>query len=446
MKSFLSKILAFIVLTFTSSGLTVVLAQGGWEWEELTSMPEPVSNNAVTEGYGGDTLCIYSFTGIASGLAPNDIHLKSWRYNTILDEWTQLPDVEDFRGKIAAGASTVNNQIILIGGYYVFDNFNEQSSPKVHRFDCETNTWLPDGADLPVATDDHVQAVWRDSLVFVISGWSQNTNIDEVQIYNPYTDVWVQGTPVPNNNNFKAFGASGTIIGDTIYYFGGVQINSFSFTANSKLRKGVINPENPTEIEWTQLPDAEGEKGYRMAATSFENEAIWIGGAGIAYNFDGLAYSNGAGVEPLTQIRTYNAASTEWEMYSPTPFGVMDMRGIARESENSWIIAGGMSPGQTVSNKVYRITRGETVSVFQPEDVDIQLSQSFNILNVKLPNDSERRISELEIRDMTGRLALELKVHTQSLELDLSEYQSGLYLLNFYLTDGHVASRKIWNP
>ncbi len=438
--------ISLMALVVLSSFSFYTQAQGGWEWEELTDMPEPVSNNAVSQGLSGDTLCVYSFTGIASGLQPGDIHLKSWRYNTILQEWTQLPDVNDFRGKIAAGASTVNNQIILIGGYHVFDNLDEQSSAKVHRFDCETNTWLPDGAELPVATDDHVQAVWRDSLVFVISGWSQNTNIDEVQIYNPYTDSWNLGTPVPNNNNFKAFGASGTIIGDTIYYFGGVQINTFSFTANSKLRKGVINPENPTEIVWTQLPDAEGDKGYRMASTSYENEAIWIGGAGVAYNFDGLAYSNGAGVEPLAQIRTYHAQNSEWAVYTPTPFDVMDLRGIARVSENSWIIAGGMSTGQMVSDKTYRITRGESVSTSDFKGIDLLISQDQNRFKVELPTYSENRFSNMEIRDVTGRLVLRIGADSHFLKFDLSGYQTGLYLLTFYFADGQMASRKIWNP
>ena len=115
---------------------TLSFAQDGWQWTELEEMPEPVSNNAVSEGYCGDTLCVYSFTGIGSELNPEAIHLKAWRYNSILDSWQQLPDViDDMGGKIAAGASTVKNKIYIIGGYHVLPNFNEVTSAKVHRFD-----------------------------------------------------------------------------------------------------------------------------------------------------------------------------------------------------------------------------------------------------------------------------------------------------------------------
>ncbi|MEZ4950536.1 MAG: hypothetical protein R2784_14295 [Saprospiraceae bacterium] len=34
------------------------------------------------------------------------------------------------------------------------------------------------------------------------------------------------GTPVPNNNQYKAFGASGGIYGDTIIYIGGASIGN----------------------------------------------------------------------------------------------------------------------------------------------------------------------------------------------------------------------------
>jgi len=41
------------------------------------------SNNSVAQGYSGDTLCIYSFTGIDESKLFSGIHLKSWKYNTI---------------------------------------------------------------------------------------------------------------------------------------------------------------------------------------------------------------------------------------------------------------------------------------------------------------------------------------------------------------------------
>jgi len=412
-------------------------SQGGWEWEKLTPMLEPVSNNAVVEAFSGDTLCIYSFTGIASGVEPSDIHLKSWRYNSINEEWTQLPDVDDFRGKIAAGASTVNNIIYVIGGYHVFDNFNEQTSPKVHRFDADANAWLEDGADLPVPTDDHVQAVWRDSLIYVITGWSQNTNIDDVQIYDPSQDTWTAGTSVPNNSNFKVFGASGTIIGDTIYYYGGTRISGFNFVAANEFRKGVINPENPTEIVWSEFSSTGLPNNYRMACSSFEDEIIWFGGSEIAYNFDGLAYSNNAVVPPHQEIRTYNSSSAEWAFFENSPFSIMDLRGVARYSEDEWVLAGGMTDGAQVTNAVYKIRRA-TVST-ELESIPglnvFSANETFNFQGI--PSDQ----FQVEIFDLSGRLVLHRELSLGNHQVDVSSFSKGIYLVNIREV-GHNSNRQ----
>lgn len=400
-------------------------AQGGWEWELLPAMPEPVSNNAVVEAFSGDSLCVYSFTGISDGLEPTDIHLKSWRYNTVSEEWTQLPDVDDFQGKIAAGASAVGNVIYVIGGYHVFENFSEQTSAKVHRFDADANVWLEDGADIPVPVDDQVQAVWRDSLIYVITGWSQNTNVNDVQIYSPFNDTWTAATPTPNSGSFKAFGASGAIIGDTIYYYGGTKISGFNFLATNEFRKGVINPEDPTDILWSLEPDVDLPDGYRMACTSFGDEVIWIGGAEVAYNFDGLAYSGGAVVQPHQQVRTYNSFSDTWSFFGASPHAIMDLRGIAKVADDEWIIAGGLITDAQVTDAVYRIRRA-TVS-----------SRNFGISGLNVHNNRDQLIIDrlpsgrfrLNLYDISGRLVLSKVLSDGYHRISTSGLPDGIYLL-----------------
>lgn len=403
-----------------------LIGQAGWEWEVLPSMPEPVSNNSVTEAFSGDSLCVYSFTGISEGLQPADIHLKSWRYNTVLGEWTQLPNVDDFQGKIAASASTVGNTIYLIGGYYVDDNFEEQTSDKVHRFDPAANDWLEDGASIPVPVDDHVQAVWRDSLIFVITGWSQTTNVNDVQIYDPASNTWTAGTPTPNTNSYKAFGPSGTIIGDTIYYYGGTKILGFNFIATNELRKGVINPDDPAEIEWSLVEAENVPDGYRMACASFGNEVTWIGGAETAYNFDGLAYSGGAVVEPHQEIRTYNSVSGDWMVYQNSPYAVMDLRGIAQVADDQWIIAGGMTSNAEVSKEVYLIRRATVATAYHKIKGLKLFNYDGNITLEGLPEGN----FHLQVYDLTGRLVLEKYIGGYSPKISISVLNTGIYIVS----------------
>ena len=331
----------------------ITFSQTGWTWTELNSMPERISNNAVTQGIDGSgNVNVYSFSGIDSTKLYSGVNLKSYRYNVTTAIWDTIASLPDAQGKIAAGASTVKNKIYIIGGYHVNANGSEVSSAKVHIYDPINNAYLLDGADIPVAIDDHVQAVWRDSLIYVVTGWSNNNNVPDVQIYDPANDNWLVGTATPNATQYKMFGASGVIIGDTIYYNGGVT-SGLSFNATSYLRMGVIDPIDPTIITWSQLQDNPGGNGYRMAAAKHNNRCFWIGGSGTAYNYDGIAYNGSGGVEPHSRILTYQKYWNMWFEGFGSPFGIMDLRGIAQITPTSWIICGGMETGQTVTNRAF---------------------------------------------------------------------------------------------
>ena len=212
-----------------------------------TPLPFKISNNTVTGGILNGVPHVYSFCGIDSTKVYTGINLKAFRYNTATQIWDTIPDVPDTKGKIAAGASCIDSIIYIIGGYHVDRFGGEVSSNKIHRYNINTNTYLTDGTNIPVATDDHVQAVWNDSLIYVITGWSNSGNIPNVQIYNPKIDSWITGAPVPNSHIYKSFGASGTILGNTIYYYGGATSAS-GFGIQNILRVGEINPTNGVEF------------------------------------------------------------------------------------------------------------------------------------------------------------------------------------------------------
>ena len=318
-----------------------------WTVKEVGHLPKAVSNNAVVEGFIDDTPYVFSFGGLDASKKYDGIHLNSYRYNTVTKEVIQIPDLPDTLGKVAAAASRIGNIIYIMGGYHVFPGGKELSSNKVHRYDIENNRFLPDGAPIPVPIDDHVQAVWQDKLIYLITGWSDKTNVPNVQIYNPETDSWLVGTSTPDNHDFKSFGASGTIIGNTIYYFGGAQY-ARNYPIQNQLRKGEINPKDPTEITWSiSIPDAD-MVGYRMAATSIAEEVQWIGGSGITYNYNGIAYNGSGGVPPLNRVFTLKNG----ELEVSTVKVPMDLRGIASIDSTTRYIMGGMLENQLVSNKV----------------------------------------------------------------------------------------------
>jgi hypothetical protein len=411
-------------------------AQVGWTWTPLDTMPNRISNNAVCEAKVGSDYFVYSFSGIDTTKLQSGISLNSYKYNVQTGNWSTIPSLPDTMGKIAAGASFVNDKIYIIGGYYVLPNGTEVSSQDIHVFDPVTDAYLSNGAVIPVAIDDHVQAVWRDSLIYVITGWSNTGNVPNVQIYNPYLNSWEVGTDTPNDNYFMAFGASGTILGDTIYYNGGVR-GGFNFMEIPFLRKGVIDPNDPTQITWTQEEDNPGASGYRMACSHYESRIFWVGGGDAGYNYNGLAYSNGAGVEPLERILQFEKNWDMWFEGLGSPYGVMDLRGIAQVGPTSWIIAGGMEAGQVVTNKSFRIDFDPIVGSISERTLEVKLYPNpvVDILRLELNN----QVQKFVIYNCAGAKVSEGVMVTGS--VDVSKLLSGSYLLLLLDDKGSVLQK-----
>lgn len=322
-----------------------------WQWTILNDMPFATSNNAVCEARVGGNEFVYSFGGIGTGKTYADIHLKSFKYTVMSDSWEEIDPLPDGLTKIASGASFVKDKIYIIGGYHVYSNGNEVSSDKVHVYNPTTDAYEADATPIPIPIDDHVQCVYKDSLIFVVTGWSNAGNVPNVQIYDPTFDTWQVGTATPNNVYYTSFGASGYIIGDTIYYHGGASGGSFG--ARNYLRKGFINSSDPTNITWLPYENSIGINGYRSACSGDGSVVFWVGGSSVSYNYNGIAYNGSGGVLPSARVLHYQTESQQYFDEVNQPFGVMDLRGIAKLSNNRWIICGGMDSTQTVTNRTF---------------------------------------------------------------------------------------------
>ena len=407
-----SILLSFLIITYSLS-----FGQTAWTWEVLDSMPERVANNAVAYGEDGANHYVFSFGGINSTKIHSGINKRAFRYTIETDSWEEIDTLPFSLSNIASGASTVDNIIYVIGGYHVYAGGGEISSNEVIRYDPMTNTYLTNGAEIPVPIDDHVQCVWRDSLIFVVTGWSNTGNVPDVQIYNPELDSWSVGTPTPNTNDYKAFGPSGEIIGDTIYYYGGASMG-INFPARKILRKGVIDAEDPTNITWTLLEDGPNTL-YRSAALTYGNNVFWAGGSSVSYNYNGIAYNGSGGVSPLTQIMRYDHSTDTWYAGEGAPYGVMDLRGIAQISPTQWIICGGMEEDQYVSRQTYLLTYDPVVGAIAESQNDYSIKVQENLIYLSHPAE------EIFLFDFSGKLVAQIDTKTPQLPDNLS----GGYLL-----------------
>jgi len=421
----MTRILLFILL---SSLLLDLTAQGIWQVTELADMPEPVSNNAVAT-YGN---YVYSFMGIDSTKLYSGIHLKGFRYDIANNSWDTIPPVPDNLSRIAASASQVNGKIYIVGGYHVYSNQSEVSSDKLFVYDPVSNSFSS-GADVPIATDDHIQCVWNDSLIYVISGWSNpGQNITDVQIYNPALDTWSVGVSVPAGSDYKAFGASGVIVNNSIYYAGGVS-DGWGFPIISKMRFGTIDPIDPTQITWTVLDDSLAAL-YRSGAAVVNDQPTWLGGADTPYNYNGLAYGTNLGVEPLDGVTWYDPLNQSLNIDAAAISPIMDLRGLANIDSNKFIIAGGMGPGQKVSNKTYLLeyTAADGVRNEQPSSENALFIFPNPVkYKISLGDNSNDRLLRWEIIDVLGR-SIDKGQEFPKEGLSIHSLDKGLYSLKLF--------------
>lgn len=433
--NYINQALVFILLAMSNpvfSQLTIT---------EVGTLPEPVANSAVCEGFIDGVPYLFSFAGIDETKSYSGTHLKSYRINLETGESEQIDDLPGDQGLLGTGASRIGDIIYIIGGYTANSNGSEISSRKVRRYDVENNVFLDDAADLLVATDDHVQAVWRDSLLYVVTGWSNSTNIRFTQIYDPSADTWTNGTFLPNDVSYLSFGASGTIVNDTIYYFGGARSEGI-FGIQNGLRKGIINPDNPTEVSWSISTPDPSVNGYRMAATAVGDEVHWVGGSNNTYNFDGLAYDGSGGVPIANQDIILNTATNEFsrDIYDQIP---MDLRGIANISDNVKYIAGGMLDNQEVSDKVYRLEWAITSSTDGDLEEDFEISVFPNPTSdrINISHQGTEQITSYQLLNSNGQI-----IKSGSLDHDISVQgiASGLYHLKLTMKSGRQIVKKIY--
>ncbi len=270
--------------------------------------------------------------------------------------WTRLPPVPG-PGRLAATAVVVDRRIVLFGGYTVAEDGEEVSLARVDVFDPATGRW-GSAAPMPVPVDDAVSGVWRDSLIVLVSGWSNGANVPDVQLYDPAADTWSRGTPIPGP---PVFGHSGGVVGDAIVYVDGVRGTrteegepAFEIAPDSWL--GRIDPQDPGAIRWSRLPDHPGPPVYRAAMGTAAGAIVFAGGTSNPYNYDGIGYD---GVPARRSDRVFGFDPDEgWRELPSLPFPSMDHRTLGVAGGRIYL-AGGMVEGQRVTARGVSADAGE---------------------------------------------------------------------------------------
>lgn len=310
-------------------------------------LPVALSNNAVVSVPTPGGAVVLSFLGIDSTKRRDGVTRAAFRWDEGTPAWRRIAPVPG-SPRLAATAQTVGDLVYLFGGYTVATDGSERSVADVAVYDPALDEWSA-AAPIPIPVDDAVSGVWRDSLIYLISGWHDSDNEAAVQIYDPATDAWRQGTPIPGP---PVFGHTGGISGNSIVYLDGARVDRDPrrFTLEPSSWHGEIDPADPAQIAWTRLPDHPGPALYRGAAVGTADRVIFVGGGDNTYNYDGNGY-DGRPSEPVGSAFAWVPSAREWvELTAPiTP--TMDHRGLI-EVRGTFYTVGGMVSGRRVTPRV----------------------------------------------------------------------------------------------
>jgi N-acetylneuraminic acid mutarotase len=298
-----------------------IYAMGGWDktksnfytvnevyepatntWTQKTPMLSARVSFAVAVYQGK----IYTFGGQVLDAAGHRIVINVTEvYDTATDTWATkaaLPEpAEDF------GAAVVGDKIYVIG---------------VHTdvYDPATDTWTTKAA-IPNAIAHSGYAV-LDNKIYVISGNYHGDNasfyqpITLNQIYDPQTDQWSQGAPIPNAvASASAVATTGINAPKAVYMVGGLVV-----TTNS-IGGYVYNPQNlvqvyyPTSNTWS-TGVAMPTQRYALSVTAINDQIYALGGSYSLNPPDSadnelylpIGYGNAGTTEP--PITLYIIAST----------------------------------------------------------------------------------------------------------------------------------------
>lgn len=316
-------------------------------------MPIAHSNNAVAAIDDGTGARIYSFLGLMTGKTHADVSRQAFEYDVADDRWRRLPDMPVSSGRLAAVAAAVDGKLFVFGGYTVAADGGEVSTADVYAFDPLTDRY-DRRADMPVPVDDSLVAV-HGRLIYLVSGWHNDSNVTAVQVYDTVNDRWFRATDFPGT---PVFGHAGGIADGHIIVIDGVAV--LGRTAEGRNRyglmaqawQGTIDSADPAKIIWQTIAHHGTAPLYRAAGGGQGSMVLFAGGSTRAYNYNGIGY-DGVAAEPSAQVFGYDTAKQRWCAFGPKAVPSMDHRSLAVADGHVWTI-GGMTAGQTVSNRTER--------------------------------------------------------------------------------------------
>lgn len=207
------------------------------------------------------------------------------------DQWTEITNVSEHIARHENSFVQAGEKFYLFGG--------RESADKMNIYDYSTDTWSLAASTAPFEFN-HFQAVEYQGLIWVIGAFKENAGpeppADNIFMYNPVTDTWIQGPAVPAG---RKRGSAGLVMYNNKFYVVG---------GNTIGHNGGYVPWfdefDPATGAWTPLIDAPHARDHFHAAL-IDNKLYAVGGR--------LSGGPGGTFAPLVpEIDVYDFATSSW--------------------------------------------------------------------------------------------------------------------------------------
>lgn len=415
----------FLILTFFQFSFS---QEEEWEVFNLSNLPVPLAHNTIVEARVTNQNFVYSFSGVKDSLHPSNICDTIFKYNVLSDSWSSLNFNYDSLKTVGRKAVFTNNRIYLFGGYY-FDGTNQLNDERTLIFNPFQDTLELSGANMPNPVQGQVTAVWRDSLIFNIGGLLDNGNFStKVQLYDPFFNSWEEAEELPNNDFFKSQGAGGYILEDTIYLLGGIS-GDFVPSAKDYIRKGVINPDDPLDIDWSFESSDPSAESFGANCSGFADKIFLFGGSFVGHDFYLNDTIDSLDVIPRSQFFNYFVRLEEISTQNvDQPYNAV--YGIAKMGGGNWITTGGVDTSGVITSRTLLLSNKDFSSIseaVQPPVFDVIDGNDYFIVQTE-------NTGNISVYDLSGRLVLESFKGLSDLYISKSDLVNGMLL--FVYEDG----------
>jgi len=240
----------------------LTIATIGWQ-----DIPPPTSDlDRLVHGtmYDPDNDMLYMVGGDVAGGGTYLTRLQSYDPTGMV--WTDLASMPTAKGWIQG--EYVNGKLYVLAGL----NTSFMPITTSECYDIASNTWTTVAA-APRATACYLMDTYDGRLIYMMGGLNASASggTNNVDIYDPATNSWSVGTPLPHLGDM----GSAAIIGDTIYIAQALDRSTSSCWSN--LVKGAINPADPTQITWIEGP-ALADPIFNGGTAALDEYVYWMGG------------------------------------------------------------------------------------------------------------------------------------------------------------------------